>query len=148
METVSLYTFEDRDGCEQTFMTFDARKAEETVKENGWICFANEYVYVDREVAWDWTGNQVLWAACEEGYLVQVFKGGEEEPVEEYRAGNSPKCSQTYVRVSERSVSLEQLSEFAERTARELAKKHHVSVLEGVCEDAGVLEKLQEELAE
>jgi len=53
MATVDLYTFEDADGCEQTFTTFSAREAKETADHNGWLCFANEYEYSDRDVAWD-----------------------------------------------------------------------------------------------
>lgn len=54
MATVTLYTFEDENGCEQTYTTFSPRDAEETAKGNGWLCIANEYEYSDREVAWDY----------------------------------------------------------------------------------------------
>jgi len=146
MATVSLYTFQDREGCEQTFTTFSAREAKEVAEKNNWLCFDNEYEYSDRNVAWDCTGNHILWAACELGYMVQVFKGGEEEPEHEYRAGNSPRCSQPYVPLEGRQVSLEQLRRFAEQTAVELAREYHVTPLENIHEDAEVLERLKEEL--
>ena len=147
MATVSLYTFQDASGQEQTFSTFLLSEARETARKNNWLCFDNEYEYSDRTVVWDYTGNQVLRAACEEGYIVQVWKGtggGEPELVEEYRAGNSPRCSQTYVPV-EAGVGYQQMAAFASRTAQELGEKHGILfVMQG--EDPDLLEKLKAEL--
>ena len=57
MSTISLYTFEDASGSEQTFTTFNAAEAKETAERNGWKCYDNEYEYSDRNPAWDFTDS-------------------------------------------------------------------------------------------
>ena len=55
MTVVTLYTFEDEGGSEDGYMTFSAHEARERAHSQGLRCFANEYEYSDREVAWDFT---------------------------------------------------------------------------------------------
>jgi hypothetical protein len=54
---VTVYTFEDADGAEQSFHTYQASEAEETARKNGWRVIANEYEYaVSAPVPeWDFT---------------------------------------------------------------------------------------------
>ena len=139
MTTISLYTFEDRNGREVTYTTFDAIKAKDTAQANGWLCFDNEYKYSDRAIAFDFTGNFINWAACELGYVVRVFKAG--ELIHEYKAGNDPLCSDSYLE-AHRGSGERKLKEYAKRSADALAKEHHVRA-DQVEEDEDLDEELR-----
>jgi hypothetical protein len=54
---VTLYTFEDGDGIEQTFTTFIAVEAQETARQNRWRVIAVEFEYSDSHPVpeWDFT---------------------------------------------------------------------------------------------
>jgi len=68
MATVTLYTFEDRDGDEgSTFSTFSATEAKDHGERYALRVIANEYEYSDREVAWDFTGLDEEEGANDEG---------------------------------------------------------------------------------
>ena len=82
----------------------------------------------------------ILWAAIEQGYVVQTVVDG--EVVNEYNAGNSPRCSQTYVT---NGVGLNQMRAWAEQTAKEIADSLSVPHTQ-VEEDNDLSERLQEEL--
>ena len=53
MSTLTLYTFEDADGSEQTYSTTNTYEAREAAERNGWLAIANEYEWSDSEPAWD-----------------------------------------------------------------------------------------------
>jgi hypothetical protein len=56
---VTVYTFEDEDGTEVSYHTFDAHDAEQTARTNGWAVVANTYEWADSEhlPEWDFTGR-------------------------------------------------------------------------------------------
>jgi len=56
---VTVYTFEDGDGIEQTFKTFDAIEAQETARQNRWRVIANEFEFSESYPIpeWDFTPN-------------------------------------------------------------------------------------------
>lgn len=85
----------------------------------------------------------ILWAATASGYKVQTVVDG--QITDEYNAGNSARCSQTYVD-DDRGVGLEQMRAWAEQTAKETADTLRVPHSQ-VEEDADLLEELKEELA-
>ncbi len=57
MATVTLYTFEDENGTEDSFSTFDGREARDRGQQYGMCVIANEYEWSDSEVAWDFAGR-------------------------------------------------------------------------------------------
>ena len=52
---MELYTFEDKDGREQTFTTTKPMEAKEVAQRNGWKCIENTFEFSDSELAWDFT---------------------------------------------------------------------------------------------
>ncbi len=50
---ITQYTFEDADGQELTYTTFDCVEAKSHAESFGLLCIANEYEFSDRDVAWD-----------------------------------------------------------------------------------------------
>ena len=91
MATVTLYAFEDDDGAEQTFSTFNAVEAKDTARMNAWRCLANEYEWSDSEVVWDFTGKPGPRAVADPETL------GTDDPAlqagDELRAGREKKLS-------------------------------------------------------
>ena len=67
------------------------------------------------------------WAASARRYQVQVIDGG--EIIEEYEAGNSGMCSQTYV-APEDGVGVKNMREWAEITAKQMAGEHGSDIVE------------------
>ncbi len=56
MSTITVYTFDDgNDGGEDCYQTQNPREAEEYALRYGKRCWANEYEYTDREVAWNYS---------------------------------------------------------------------------------------------
>lgn len=53
MATVTLYSFEDSEGREDTYTTFDASEAKDRGRRYGLLVTANEYEWSDSETAWD-----------------------------------------------------------------------------------------------
>ena len=51
--TITVYTFEDTEGAESTFITQNAAEAREHAREYDLLCYANEFEFADRELAWD-----------------------------------------------------------------------------------------------
>lgn len=155
MGTVTLYTFDDGEGQEDTFTTFNPKEAEDRARSQNLRCFANEYEYSDRDVAWDFSGKNrgyVCFAVCEQGYKVQVWEpegggpGSNMTMTEEYSAGNSSKDSQYYIPPSHlQAVSMQQLAEFAQNTAMEMASAKGISS-DKVDYDQDLERELKEEL--
>lgn len=56
--TLTLYTFEDEFGTQDTFTTMDAAEARERARQYGMRLIANEFEYSDREVVEDNTGGE------------------------------------------------------------------------------------------
>ena len=52
---VTLYTFEDGHGVEDTFTTFDAREAKDRGERDQMRVVANTYTFTNSETAWDFT---------------------------------------------------------------------------------------------
>ena len=57
MSTVTLYTFENDNGSEDTYTTFNPRDAEDRGRRCSMRVIANEYEYSDHEIAWDFTAT-------------------------------------------------------------------------------------------
>jgi len=53
--TITVYRFEDGEGCEQDWTTQNAIEAKEYASKHGYKCFAVEFEYSDETVAWDFT---------------------------------------------------------------------------------------------
>ena len=81
----------------------------------------------------------VVWAATEETYTVQVLIDG--TIVDEYNAGNSPRCSQTHVS-AEFGVGLERMQAMARQTAEAMANDLDIP-LDRVEEDEDLLTQLE-----
>lgn len=62
--------------------------------------------------------RNVIYAAIPYGYAVKVMENN--KVVDEYTAGNSPRCSQTYVDPKD-GLPLSRMREFAKQTAEEMA---------------------------
>ena len=56
--TVTIYTFESADGREDTYTTSDCTRAKCHAECQSLRCFANEFEYSDRELAWDFTKQE------------------------------------------------------------------------------------------
>ena len=54
---IIVYTFENKDGSEETFQTQSATEAEAHAAKYSLRCIANKLVFDDSEIAWDFTGN-------------------------------------------------------------------------------------------
>lgn len=54
---VTVYTFEDCNGVEDSFTTQNAREAEERGRQYSMRVMANEYEFSGSEVAWDFCGS-------------------------------------------------------------------------------------------
>lgn len=72
MATITLYTFEDADGTEDTFTTYDATVARERGEKYDMKVIANEYEWSDSEVVWDFTSNATETTETTEGIEVSA----------------------------------------------------------------------------
>jgi hypothetical protein len=69
--------------------------------------------------------KNVIYAATDRGYCVQVLDGG--QTIYEYTAGNHQSESQTFVDPRSRNaVRLRQLKRWAKQTAGEIATEHEI----------------------
>jgi hypothetical protein len=57
--TVTLYCFEDADGCPSDYTTFNAQEAQDHARRWGLLCLAREFEYSDTDVAWDFRPSTV-----------------------------------------------------------------------------------------
>lgn len=53
--TITVYRFENAQGCEQQWTTQNPTEAKEHAEKYGYKCFAMEFEYSDEEVVWDFT---------------------------------------------------------------------------------------------
>lgn len=53
MATITVYTFEDAQGAEDSYTTQNPREAQERGRKYGLRVIANEYEFADSETAWD-----------------------------------------------------------------------------------------------
>lgn len=57
MGPITVYTFENEQGVEQTFTTQNPIEAREHGKLYGFKVIANEFEFADSDLAWDFTEN-------------------------------------------------------------------------------------------
>ena len=57
---VERYLFEDAEGIEQGFATFDADEARHYAQQNNLRVIAHTYEWSDSEVVWDYTDKPVV----------------------------------------------------------------------------------------
>ena len=55
---ITVYTFEDASGVEQTYTTTNAAEAREHGQRYSLRVIANEHEFSDSEVAWDFTSQE------------------------------------------------------------------------------------------
>ncbi len=54
MGIVEVFVFEDQDGTEETWSTFNAQEAKAYAQQHGFLCRALIYEYADSEPVWDY----------------------------------------------------------------------------------------------
>lgn len=134
MTTVTVYSFDDGEGKEDVFVTFDFGKAKERARKEKLRCFMDTYEFSARTVVWDFSRKNcghVIHAACERGYKIQVWQRQGEDKilkmVHEYNGGNHQRDSTLYVPLdSSDCMSAEDLLVMAKGTAMEVAAEHGI----------------------
>jgi hypothetical protein len=58
MAEITVYTFEDAEGSEDTYQTQDPREAQDRGRRYGMRVIGNTYEWTDSDTAWDFTGNE------------------------------------------------------------------------------------------
>lgn len=58
MAEITVYTFEDADGAEDTYTTQDPTEARERGQRYGLRVLANVYEWTEAPVAWDFTASE------------------------------------------------------------------------------------------
>lgn len=76
---VTMYTFANGDGIGHIYNTFNPREAEEYARRYHCVCFANEFEYSGRDVAWN--------------YTEAPLKGADEDDEDTHDLSNYYRCS-------------------------------------------------------
>lgn len=92
MSTVTVYTFEDADGTEDTYTTQSAIEAKDRGQRERMRVIANEYEWTDSEMAWDFTppGDQHEALAMMQGAEPECRRCADHDPRDRRDHGHVP----------------------------------------------------------